>query len=79
MTPVSNASKQEPELEAAITAPSPVLVRQQELRQQINQVNQRISELRTQQNMIKDLIDEHVGQIRELMGALKESMRTTEE
>lgn len=56
---------------------NPALVRQQELRGQINQINQRINELRSQQNMITDMIRNHADQALLLQGALNESLRTT--
>jgi TolA-binding protein len=58
---------------------NPALVRQQELRGQINQINQRINELRSQQNMITDMIRNHADQALLLQGALNESLRTTSE
>ena len=67
-------------IEPVNTPPTnPALGRQQELRGQINQINQRINELRSQQNMVTDMIRSHADQALLLQGALNESLRTTSE
>lgn len=56
------------------TAPTadPALVRQQQLKQQYQQINGRIMELRQQETLVKDMITDATIQAAELRGALKE-------
>lgn len=52
--------------------PDPILVRQQQLQQQAQQVNQRIMELRQQKTMIEDMITATTIQAAEIRGAMTE-------
>ncbi len=74
---MKESNTETPEQKSDVSKPDidPALVRQQELRGQINQINQRINELRSQQNMVTDMIRSHADQALLLQGALNESLR----
>lgn len=58
--------------EYSLPTADPVLMRQQELKQQLQQINQKTGELRQQRQFADDMIRECELQTAGLMGALRE-------
>ena len=65
----------EPEQKTEAPKPDPALVRQNQIRQAIQQVNKQIIDMQGQQKLVNDMLRGLEIQAAELRGALQEAMR----
>lgn len=73
--PIQKAAEETPaqkaEAQPPIPQPDPLLLKQQQLTQQLQETNQQIMELRQQKGMFEDLIQSANDQAQQILGALK--------
>ena len=65
-------SKQEETVVPEAPQPDPLLMRRQQLQQQLQQINKQIMDMRQQESMIKDAIQSASNQAQQMVGALNE-------